>query len=71
MVLLCAESDVIIMMNAYFERMKDLLGDDFEKYLETVDKEPYRAIRVNTLKITADELLPLLEETGMRAVVNL
>ena len=64
MVLLCAESDVIIMMNAYFERMKDLLGDDFEKYLETVDKEPYRGIRVNTLKITADELLPLLPFAG-------
>ena len=52
------------MMNAFFERMKVLLGDDFEKYLETVDKEPYRGIRVNTLKMTADELLPLLPFAG-------
>ncbi len=49
-----------MMLNIYFERMKDLLGDDFEKYIATVDKEPYRGIRVNTLKISAEELLPLL-----------
>ena len=55
-----------MMMNAFFERMQELLGDDFEKYLETVDKEPYRAIRVNTLKMTADELLPLLPFVGER-----
>lgn len=55
-----------MMMNAFFERMQELLGDDFEKYLETVDKEPYRGIRVNTLKMTAEELLPLLPFAGDR-----
>ena len=52
------------MMNAFFDRMKDLLGEDFDRYLETVDKEPYRGIRVNTLKMTAEELLPLLTFVG-------
>ncbi len=53
-----------MMMNAFFERMKDLLGEDFDKYLETVDKEPYRGIRVNTLKMSPEELLPLLPFAG-------
>lgn len=53
-----------MMMNAFFERMKDLMGDDFEKYLETVDKEPYRGIRVNTLKIASAELRFLLPYMG-------
>ena len=54
------------MLNVFFERMKDLLGDDFERYIETVDKEPYRGIRVNTLKVLPDELLPLLPFAGER-----
>ena len=52
------------MMNDYFERMKSFMGEDYDRYLETVDKEPYHAIRVNTLKISADELLPLLPFAG-------
>ena len=54
------------MMNAFFDRMKVQLGDDYERYLATVDLEPYRAIRVNTLKISDDELLPLLPFAGER-----
>ena len=54
------------MMDEFFERMKSLLGDDYDRYLETVDKEPYRAIRVNTLKISDNELLPLLPFAGER-----
>ena len=53
-----------MMMNAFFERMKTLLGDDFDRYIETVDKDSYRGIRVNTLKMTAEELLPLLPFAG-------
>ena len=52
------------MMNDFFERMKAFMGDDYDRYLETVDKEPYHAIRVNTLKISSDELLPLLPFAG-------
>lgn len=52
------------MMNDYFERMKSFMGDEYDRYLDTVDKEPYHAIRVNTLKISAEELLPLLPFAG-------
>lgn len=52
------------MMNDFFERMKSFMGDEYDRYLETVDKEPYHAIRVNTLKMSADELLPLLPFAG-------
>ena len=52
------------MMNEFFDRMKSFMGDEYDRYLETVDKEPYHAIRVNTLKISSDELLPLLPFAG-------
>ena len=51
-------------MNDYFDRMKIILDDNYNKFLETVDKPPYRAIRVNTLKIQPEELLPLLPFAG-------
>ena len=51
-------------MNDYFDRMKTLLGDNYERFLETADKPPYKAIRVNTLKIMPEELLPLWPFAG-------
>ena len=51
-------------MDDYFARMKNVLGDNYDRFLETVDKPPYRAIRVNTLKIQPEELLPLLTFAG-------
>ena len=51
-------------MNDYFDRMKGVLGEDYEKFLDTADKPPYRAIRVNTLKMLPEELLPLLDFAG-------
>ena len=51
-------------MDDYFARMKNILGENYNKFLETVDKPPYRAIRVNTLKILPEELLPLLPFAG-------
>ena len=53
-------------MNDYFERMKSLLGDYYDRYLDTVDKPPYHAIRVNTLKILPEELIPILPFAGER-----
>lgn len=47
-------------ISEYFDRMKLLMGDDYDRFLSTVDQPPYHGIRVNTLKISADELLPLL-----------
>ena len=51
-------------MNDFFERMKTVLGEDYDRFLETVDKPAYKAIRVNTLKIQPEELLPLLPFAG-------
>ncbi len=51
-------------LNDYFERMKTVPGVDYDRFLETVDKPPYKAIRVNTLKIQPEELLPLLPFVG-------
>lgn len=51
-------------MDDYFARMKNILGENYDRFLETVDKEPYRAVRVNTLKILPEELLPLLPFAG-------
>ena len=51
-------------MNEFFSRMEDILGPDYDRFLETVDKPAYRAIRVNTLKMQPEELLPMLDFVG-------
>lgn len=38
----------------FYERMKDMLGDRFELFLESYNSVPYRALRVNTLKANAE-----------------
>jgi NOL1/NOP2/sun family putative RNA methylase len=45
----------------FIERMKSLLGKDFESYLEVLKIPPVRSIRCNTLKISVDELKKRLE----------
>lgn len=37
------------------ERMKSLLGDDYEDFLKSYDEKPVRAFRVNTDKISLEE----------------
>ena len=37
------------------DRMKMLLGDEYEEYLQCYDDENYQGLRVNTLKITPEE----------------
>jgi len=47
----------------FLERMKSLLEDkDFEKYTKEIMSDPLRSIRVNTLKISPDELKKRLEK---------
>ena len=41
----------------FIERMKELLGNDFESYWEILKKEPVRSIRCNTLKISPEDLM--------------
>ncbi|MDE6373212.1 MAG: RsmF rRNA methyltransferase first C-terminal domain-containing protein [Clostridia bacterium] len=37
------------------ERMRPLMGDKYEDFLASYDRSPYKAIRVNTLKISTEE----------------
>lgn len=41
----------------FTERMKELLGTEYEQFAETYKETPYAGIRVNTMKITVQELL--------------
>lgn len=48
------------------ERMRKLLGDDFGKFLRSLEDEPLRSIRVNGLKISVNELKKKLEAKGWK-----
>ncbi len=50
----------------FAERMKLLLGDEFENYVEYLSKPELKSIRVNTLKISPSELKKMLEEKGWK-----
>lgn len=50
----------------FLERMKTLLGKDFEDYMKILEKEPVRSIRCNTLKISPEDLKKRLEEKGWK-----
>ncbi len=39
----------------YTEKMKKLLKDEFEEYIKSFDEQSESGIRINTLKISADE----------------
>lgn len=44
-------------MKEFFDKMRDLLGDEFEDFLKIFDEPAYRGIRVNTLKCQKDKVL--------------
>ena len=44
------------MKEQFLARMKQMLGEEYDAYLETLQKPPYRGLRVNTLKCTADQI---------------
>jgi NOL1/NOP2/sun family putative RNA methylase len=50
----------------FIERMKELLGKDFQDYLDILKKEPVRSLRCNTLKISTEELKKRLEKKGWK-----
>jgi len=50
----------------FLERMKKLLGKDFDSYMEILKKEPVRSFRCNTLKISPEDLKKRLEEKGWK-----
>ena len=43
----------------YAERMKKLLGDEYESYKAALEKKPVRALRVNTDKISTEKFLEI------------
>ena len=49
-------------MNEFFNKMKDILADRFDEYKALFDDEPYRAVRVNTLKISNKKLEQLMPD---------
>lgn len=48
-------------MNDFLLRMKSLLGDEFENFLEFYEADNFRGLRVNTLKCSAQKLQALLD----------
>ncbi len=39
---------------AFLQRMQGMLGEEYREFLESFEREPYRALRLNALKIGAD-----------------
>ena len=50
----------------FLERMKLLLKEDFKKYLKILKEVPVKSIRVNSLKISPEELKKRLEKKGWK-----
>lgn len=47
-------------MNDFLKKMQDILKDDFDSFLQSVDLPAYRGLRVNTLKCEDQKLISLL-----------
>ena len=41
----------------YQNQMKELLGDDYERYIEALNNDSVRGLRVNKVKVSVDEFL--------------
>lgn len=52
----------------FIERIKELLGDETAEFLEWIKKPLKPSIRVNTLKISKEELKKRLEEKGWQII---
>ncbi|MEG0176282.1 NOL1/NOP2/sun family putative RNA methylase [Anaerorhabdus sp.] len=55
------------MNEVFLKRMKGLLQEDYEKYLETLAKKPYRGFRVNTKKISEEDFFNLFKIPSHRS----
>ena len=45
------------MKEVFLNRMKEYLKDEYDAYLETLSQPAYKGLRVNTTKISRDDLL--------------
>ena len=43
----------------FFDNMKNLLGDDFDSYIESLNNDSYSGLRVNTSKISVDDFVKI------------
>jgi len=50
----------------FLERIGKILGKDYQKYLNSLQKEPFKSIRVNKLKISPEDLKNRLEKRGWK-----
>ncbi|MDD5700128.1 MAG: RsmB/NOP family class I SAM-dependent RNA methyltransferase [Candidatus Nanoarchaeia archaeon] len=50
----------------FSERMKILLGSEFDEFAKSLEGRPFTSIRVNELKISPEELVKRLEEKGWK-----
>ena len=48
-------------MEIFLKKMEELLGDDFPAFLDSMEKEPFRGLRVNTLNCEKEKLLSLVD----------
>ena len=44
---------------AFEERMKSLLQEHYDRFVASYDHNPYSGIRVNTLKISVEDMIAL------------
>ena len=47
---------------AFLDRMRLILGDEFDKYIESLKLKPLNSIRANTLKISPEQLVQRLKK---------
>ena len=52
---------MINLPNEFEEKMKALLGDEFEDYIKCYDEPRYYGLRVNTEKISVEDFLKVFE----------
>ena len=48
---------LVIMKELFLKRMEEYLKEEYPKYLETLEEDAYRGLRVNTSKISVEEFL--------------
>ena len=48
-------------MDKFFEKMRDLLQDEYDAFLESMKKPAFRGMRVNTLKCSSEDVLSLVD----------
>ena len=60
---------MINLPEAFEEKMKRLLGDEFNEYIACYNEPRYYGLRVNTAKISVEEFEKICAPYGCRAVV--